>query len=183
MHDAVKFWAPSGYGLVAPLYDLDGKLASIQARRVRAGEPKTRFPKGGRAKGVVFANNAGLAVLRGETPTSKIVIFGEGLTDHLAFSFATSLPTICAPGVGSAPSCISSWVRHRNIVIALDCDPAGEKATIESARLAYEKGAGRVKRVRWPDQCVDACDALWSLGSVAMANYLDLITEAAHARA
>lgn len=172
-HIAVKGWPLNGFGLVCPLYDMRGNLTSVQARRVREGKPKVLFPRGACAKSVAFANEQGLAVLRGERPDLGIVILGEGLTDYLALSITTTIPVLCAPGAGSAPGCVGSWARNRQLLLALDCDPPGEKAVKLVSQRAYQMGVTDVARLRWPDKSSDACDALWKLGVPGMCEFFD----------
>ncbi len=170
--EAVGRWADTGHQIVGPLYDAKGEIANVQARRIRSGDPKTLFPKGSLARGLVFANAPGLRLLRRELPRDVPVLYGEGLTDSLAFAITTRLPVLCAPGTSNAASGIGSWVRRRVVCLALDCDAPGEIATVETARRAHELGAAAVKRIRWPDGCKDACDALWKLGVCGLTNFL-----------
>ena len=78
---AVERWSKTGFRILAPLYDLGGSLASVQARRIWNGEPKTLFPKGGRARGVLFASALGQQVLKGQGTDGRPVILGETVRD------------------------------------------------------------------------------------------------------
>jgi len=173
---AMRTWRARGYHLVAPLYDLDGQLAGIQARAVAdlaQDAPKTIFPRGLRAAGLVFANRAGLRLLRGERLDTPCVVLGEGLTDSLAFAIATALPVLCAPGTNMASRCIGPWVWGRVLVIALDDDRAGEQVVEAVADAAYHAGARFVHRLEWPTPTLDACDVLTTRGVVGLATLLD----------
>jgi hypothetical protein len=84
-------WWPrswSAWGLIVRAYESDGRLASIHGRACdRAVIPKTRWPRGFDAKGLFLADQAGLALLRGdidETVELDGVLIVEGLTDFLA---------------------------------------------------------------------------------------------------
>jgi len=163
---AIVHWPAGGYRIVLPLYDVTtGELVNLQARSVRQGaQPKTLFPRGTRARGLVFANSSGLRMLSGERAESAVVL-AEGLTDHLALSIHTALPVISAPGTTMAATAISSWVRDRKLIVALDGDRAGELAAGEAVRLAHLAGARSVARARWPGKAKDACEALEALGA------------------
>lgn len=79
---AVVAWPRRGYRLVAPLFDLSGHVVNVQARAIGDLAPKTLFPNGSAARGAVFANHAGQALLRGEPAKDRLIVFGEGLTNR-----------------------------------------------------------------------------------------------------
>ena len=84
-------WWPWRHDYLACLaFDHRGLVQSIHARiagDVEPGKPKSRFPKGCSASGLVLANKSAVSWLRGkmEIPT---VIIAEGLTSTLACSMA-----------------------------------------------------------------------------------------------
>lgn len=158
-------WVDRGYRLVAPLYDQHGSLINIQARNVFGNKPKTMFPKGSRAKGTVFANRAGLALLHGAKPLASRIVFGEGLTDFLALSSVPEIAVLSAPGVSVAESAIGSWARGHDVVLALDTDPAGENVRVPVARAALRNGATHVAWIEWPHPYKDACDVIAQCGA------------------
>ena len=164
--DAVRNWPKQSYHLVVPLYDVEtGELSSIQARSVDdTVRPKTRFPLGARASGVVFANTLGLEVLRGGRPGLPVIL-GEGLTDSLALSLFSYAPVLAVSGVSNASSAIAAWAAGRDIRIALDHDRAAETVLPLLARKIFHAGGRSVVRTRWPRGAKDACDALEILGA------------------
>jgi Toprim-like len=171
--DRLSGWPASGHRLIVPLYDGNGTIANVQARTVRTAKPKVLFPAGSQARGVLFANEAGRAVIDGTAPTARPVILGEGLTDFLAFTIVTVAPVLCAPGTSTAPSAIGPWVRGRVLLVALDHDDAGQRASREVASRAYSLGAKVVRRLHWPAGCVDACDALLKLGATRLMDSIE----------
>lgn len=66
-HPTVRWWPDAGYRILAPLFDLTGRVVNVQARRIVPGEPKTLFPKGTTSRGVAFANEQGRVLLHGES--------------------------------------------------------------------------------------------------------------------
>ena len=168
--DAVRNWPKQSYHLVVPLYDVEtGELASIQARTIDdTVRPKTRFPRGARASGVVFANAKGLQVLRRER-SGPTVVLGEGLTDYLALSLSSNLPVLGVPGVTNASKAIGPWTEGHDIRIAFDTDRAGEAVVPRLVQQIFRAGGRSVVRTRWPRGAKDACDALETLGAEGFA--------------
>jgi hypothetical protein len=129
-------WNRSNHRLVARLFDAQGQLASLTARRIVSaddGVKKALFPWGPRA-GLVLADEAGRWALRAPHDYVPAELWiGEGLTDHLALACDFALGDESAPGslaiVGP-----SSWskaaadrVQDRVvIVVAVDTDKAGD---------------------------------------------------------
>lgn len=167
--DDLRQLARRGYRVVVPLWNQEGELTCIQLRAVRDVQPKVRVPRGARISGCVFANGPGRALLRGEAPDAHPVLLGEGLTDFLALSLACGWPLLAVPGVGSAAGCIGPWVRNRRLVLAVDCDEAGDCVVPDIAKAAYAMGATAVTRLRWPSGRNDACDVLQGEGDCGLA--------------
>jgi hypothetical protein len=174
---AVRSWARRGYRVVVPLFDQRGELVSVQARHIAGRNPKTIFPCGPLPDGAVFANRAGVALLRGEWSGERAVIVGEGLTDSLALSLSTELPVLCVPGVGGAPRIFGLWCFDLDVALALDCDPASEQKIPEASRAAFAAGAARVLRVTWPTRCKDACDVVARVGTNGLAKLLAAVVQ------
>ena len=168
--EAIRNWPKQSYHLVVPLYDVEtGELASIQARTIDdTVRPKTRFPRGARASGVVFANAKGLQVLRRER-SGPTVVLGEGLTDYLALSLSSNLPVLGVPGVTNASKAIGPWTEGHDIRIAFDTDRAGEAVVPRLVQQIFRAGGRSVVRTRWPRGAKDACDALETLGAEGFA--------------
>lgn len=168
----VAAWPSRGYCIVVPLYDVKGEIACVQARNIRGNEPKTLVPKCSHISGTVFANEAGRALLRGEPCDHKTVILAEGLTDFLALSIATLIPVLAAPGTSTAVKAVGPWVYGRDLVIALDFDDAGKKATPAVAVAAFDLGARKTRAVVWPKCAIDACDVVAERGVEGLAVFI-----------
>lgn len=84
-------WWPWRYPFLACLaFDSHGLVQSIHARvagPVQPGKPKSRFPRGYAASGLVLANKTAVGWLRGKREVSTVVI-AEGLTSTLACAMA-----------------------------------------------------------------------------------------------
>ena len=172
LQPSVAIWPRSGHRLIAALVDANGEVANVQARRVTAGSPKTLFPKGSRSRGLVFANDAGVSLLKEEASDSSTVVLGEGMTDYLALSIVATLPVLCAPGASVMTAAVGDWIRGRDLMVIADSDEAGQGYVEPVARAAFRNGARRVRYVVWPDRVGDACDALRALGQDGLESFL-----------
>jgi hypothetical protein len=149
-------WNRAGYRLVARLFDAQGRLASLTARRIVAAHPefpKALFPPGARA-GLLLADEAGRWALRAPDDYLPAELWiGEGMTDHLALAcdFATddeSAPgSLAIVGPGSWSKAAADRVPDRVVVVvAVDADQAGDRYLAE----IIETFAGRRVRIdRW----------------------------------
>jgi hypothetical protein len=165
----VAAWHTRGYQIVVPLYDQRGEIACVQARNIRGSEPKTLAPKGSRMAGTVFANEAAIALLRGEPCQHDTVILCEGLTDFLAVSCAMTIPVFGAPGTSNAASAIGPWAKGRTLISCLDWDEAGHKATPAVWLAAEQHGVRRARSSPWPKRAKDACDVVAERGVEGLA--------------
>lgn len=171
---SIAWWPRNGYQVVAPLYDLGGEIRNLQTRSIRnAPRKKTLFPKGLTVKGMVFANAAGVSLLRGTWNGDPRVVLGEGLTDFLALAMTCAYPVLAAPGTGVAVSAVGAWARDRVVVIASDCDVAGEATVAPVADAAFLHGALAVFRLQWLPPSHDACEELANRGVTAFTSLLD----------
>jgi hypothetical protein len=88
--DNPDFW-PWNHSYMAMLaFDHHGLVQSIHGRIIGEplpGKPKSRFPKGYSASGLVLANKTGVSWLRGKMPVQDVLI-AEGLTSTLAATMA-----------------------------------------------------------------------------------------------
>jgi hypothetical protein len=173
---AVREWPRDGYRVVVPLYDGNGRVVNVQSRAVTQISPKTRFPKGSKARGTMFADHRGLQVLKGVWTGPKQVLIGEGLTDHLALTMSSPIPVICSPGTGMAAAGIGPWASNFRVFLALDGDAAGAAATTAAADRVRRLG-GHPLRVSWPDHKNDACEVLDDFGFDVLAEFLERITK------
>jgi len=170
LHPRLARWLRSGHRVVAPLFTLKGDIVSIQARSIVPDGLKTVNPKGSRVAGTVFADSYGRAVLAG-SPAPRIV-FGEGLTDMLALAITSPWPVLTAPGTSNAVCAVGSWAEGKEVLLALDCDGAGEQAIAGVAQRLYAHGVRSVRRVVWPGGAKDACDVIQQRGDVALQEFL-----------
>jgi DNA primase len=59
------------------------------------------------------------------------------------------------------------------VLLALDCDTAGETALKPVTAALYANGAALVQRVVWPGGAKDACDVVAARGVVGLAEFLE----------
>ncbi len=135
-------------------YEPNGEIGSIHARAVvdgGDGEPKTRWPKGAAAGGLLFANGRGLALLRGEASGAESVLVTEGLSDTVraAVHFAQTGRRIAVLGVTSGAAAAFravQWPAGVPCLVATDADAAGEKYAREiNEALPPSVKVGRVR--------------------------------------
>lgn len=77
------FWSPT-WRLVTPAFEINGRVASLHARAVsnKAVKPKSRWPKGCEANGLLLANRQGVKLLRGSADSElEALLICEGITD------------------------------------------------------------------------------------------------------
>ena len=95
------------HNLVVPMYDASGALRSLQARACSEHERKSLNARGADVGGLVFANEFGVAVLRGSMVGARVIV-AEGIPDYLTWSLAmiARTPPVAVLGVvaGSWPS-------------------------------------------------------------------------------
>lgn len=174
-------WYAEGHRVLVPLHGVDGRIVNVQARCIFKHARKTLFPAGSRVKGTHFANSSAIQRLNAEQRDGGPVLYGEGLTDFLALSIVAPHPVLAAPGTPFVAAGVGPWARGADVYLAVDNDRAGDQTLQRAAARCFDEGARRVVRVRWPEGCVDACDALSRLGSVGLAERLRrLITEGPH---
>lgn len=163
----IKHWIRSGHVIVAPLHDQRGAIVSIQGRTIFEGaRAKTLNPPRISVRGRVFANRKACALLKGAASDRQVFV-GEGLTDHVALSLCVpDRPVLSVAGVSNIDSAIGPWVRGREIVLALDCDEAGEKGVQRSLDSFWRAGATSVQRLTWPQNQKDVCDTLRAQGGL-----------------
>lgn len=157
---SVRSWPARGYRVAAAVCNLEGAIVSLHARRTRDGAPKTHFPEGRLPHGVLLANAHGVAVLAQREQLPGLVVFGEGLTDHLALSLAHDVPVLSPPGTGFFAASVGPWTAHKRVALAVDCDEATEALVPALSDRLRLFGATDVIRVRWPAGCKDACAVL-----------------------
>ena len=134
-----KRWADS-YRLVVPAYEMDGTFASVHARKVKAKTqgPKTRWPMGHKAGGLVMANGRAVKMMRGDALDFGGDVPGllvcEGFTDFLRAGLTAMNEGLDLPIIAGTSGCFRQLREMKipkglNIFIAMDPDDAGEKYT------------------------------------------------------
>lgn len=136
---AFPAWWPSRWAALwrwaVLAYEPDGTVGSIHARAVGAsGEaPKTRWPKGCDAGGLLFADSRGVALLRGQVADVDSVTVTEGLTDFVAASLwahRTGLNRRAVLGIASGGARAFErvrWPEGMTFYVATDPDKQGER--------------------------------------------------------
>lgn len=168
----VASWPRSGHRLVVPMFDMTGKLACLQSRSVRGTKPKTLAPKDGPMSGRVFADERGVALLRGEGEDGQVVIFGEGLTDSLALAIASPVAVLSVAGTGVSVAGVDAWANGQKVIVALDSDASGQERVAPVARALVQHGAIAVFTLTWPNGCKDACDVVAQRGTAGLHDFL-----------
>lgn len=143
LHCGGTSWRATAHALVVSMFDHDGNRAGLHARAIGNAENKTLNPIGQSPIGLVFADSAGVELLKG-SPVNDRVLIAEGLTDWLAWS--------CHWGVDGrierAPAILGvvsgSWredsqlakriPRGFTVTICTDDDEAGERYAAKIAR-------------------------------------------------
>jgi hypothetical protein len=144
-------WALGGYRVVLPMYDAAGKLASLHARNVRGARPKGALPAGYSARGLVFADNAGIHLLKAGELGPPAVWITEGVPDYLSCATAWSegreeRPAVLGIVAGAwTPRIARPFPIGARVVIAVHHDPTGQHYLDNIARSL----AGRCKLERW----------------------------------
>jgi hypothetical protein len=147
-------WART-WRLAILAYEPYGRARSLHARAVRDGiEAKTLWPKGCSMRGLLFADAAGQALMRGKPPPSLDgVIVVEGLTDFLATCLAMSeagRSTAVLGGTAGSFAALSevSWPEGCPAFVATDEDPTGERYAAEVRAALPSADVRRVRLAR-----------------------------------
>lgn len=129
--------------LIAPAFDAAGRMASLHARRIDdGGTPKTRWPLGYEAGGLLFADGLGVRLLRGDLPREvEGVVLCEGLTDTLRTAARAHLHGwpwavlgMTEGGARALRELGSRWPKGLPLYVATDEDSQGEKYAAEVRR-------------------------------------------------
>lgn len=160
-HHYPSWWPPSWaftWNLVARAYEPDGTLASVHGRAIVASaDPKTRWPRGYQARGLLFADNMGREFLRGQRlAVLDGVLIVEGLTDTLAAAVwargrqrrtGTTLAVLGITAGGAAGlASVKTWPRKIPLYVATDWDETGHKYA-RAVRMAVPREV-EVRRAR-----------------------------------
>lgn len=151
-------WGARPWTLVTRAFEPDGRLASIHARAVSPAKAKTRWPRGCSAHGLLFADRAGLALLRGKPPGDLAgVLICEGVTDFWAAALAAAQLAqvgprwaVLAGTSGSFDALVQvRWPAQVAVILAQDADEAGERY-VEQSRRGLAGCDVVVKRAKLP---------------------------------
>jgi len=134
-------WYSLGYRVVLPLYDADGRIASLKVRSILADRPRS-YPKelppsGKRLRGLVFADRLALDLWLPGEPCPKIAWVAEGGTDFLSLAARNAwrhvvegrdpeatLGTFSGGWDARLPAQLRADLR---VIVATDDDPAGHR--------------------------------------------------------
>lgn len=148
-----RTWAEAGYRCLFPLFDEDGTLRSLRARRVLGGDgPKALPPAGHRAGGLVMADALGRMLLAtGKAPDlwparePLRIVVSEGEPDYLTWGTAFADSDATAPAVigvvagAWTPDIAARVPDGARLIVRTHHDDAGEKY----ARAIFGTFAGR----------------------------------------
>jgi DNA primase len=133
-------WLALGFRLVLPTFDAAGAMRSVRAWRIVAGDgPKRLPPSGFRMGGLVLADGAGVAMLRGSHVPRRVLVV-EGEPDFLSVTTAASDADEDAPAVLGIPG-TGAWSDELAARI-----PSGARVTV--ATHADDAGDGYAEAVR-----------------------------------
>ncbi len=145
-----RTYAGRGFRLLVPMFDHEGRVRSLIFRRCYSARgPKSVPPRGFDRVGLVMANAAAHAMLRGGT-LDELLVIAEGEMDFLAWSTTTSAAVL---GIVSGSWTLELAARIPNgarVLIATDHDAAGAQYAAKIiTSLADRARAGRVRLERW----------------------------------
>lgn len=134
-------WTEAGFRCLLPMFDAEGNLRSLRARRVAGVEPpKSVAPASHILSGLVMADGLGRTILsRGRRPdlwpenTPLRIIIVEGEPDHLTWATRFAETDATAPaGIGIVAGCWTDGLAARmpngsRVIIRTDHDEVGER--------------------------------------------------------
>lgn len=149
---------PEGWPIVFPAYNAKGLVTSVHARAVGPAEPKTRWPRGCSASGLLFADTLGADFLRARSTAGAVegleaVVLAEGATDTLklaqvAHADGSSIAVLgYASGSKHALASID-WPHGLPCLVAFDDDAQGDRYALEALKAL--DGRAPVHRIRPP---------------------------------
>ena len=159
-----KAWneAPQGFRVILPMFDADGRLASLHARALRPqvdnGSDKTAAPAGAALAGLVLADSLGQLLLSGK-PRGNGLVVAEGDPDFLALGTWWGDADELAPAVLGVVS--GSWNESTaelaakvpdgcRVRLFTDPDAAGDGYAAKIYRSLRDRvKSGRVTVERW----------------------------------
>jgi hypothetical protein len=138
-------WLELGYLIILRTYDHDGQWRSVRAWRVLPGSgPKRLPPSGCTATGLVLANSAACALLRGETGPTRVLVV-EGEPDWLTWSCRVDIPVIGILSGAWNEKFGAKIPLGSTVIIRTHLDDHGEKYARDVARTV--KGRAHIRRL------------------------------------
>lgn len=130
-------------------YEPNGEVGSIHARAIGDAKPKTRWPKGCAAGGLMFANARGAAFLRGDASAVDSMQVVEGLSDFVSASLWVHRTGRCRAVLGVTSGAAKAlehvrWPEHVTCYVGTDNDKDGDRYAAEvraalSARVTVKR--------------------------------------------
>ncbi len=147
--------------LIIPWRDPDGRISTLQGRRLDGGSPKYVFPAR-RRPAWPYGSDAWRA------DDARPIVLTEGATDTLAVrildrAHGLARRVLGLPGVTAWDPQWSTLVAGRVVSVAFDADAAGERAWTRLYPVLVEAGATQIKRMR-PEGAKDFADMLGMIG-------------------
>lgn len=133
-------WCGEGYGLLGVAYGAAGRVGGLRARWVGDADPprgvKEISPRGHTVRGMVYADEGGRQILRGDLATPGALVIVEGLPDLIAMAEAaaavgtstTGCPRVGVWGMWSGsvqPEICETVPRGTVVYVATDDDVGG----------------------------------------------------------
>lgn len=138
--ERLETWLESGHVLLVRTFDASGEPRSVRAWRVIPGDSPKRLPPAGHtAAGLVLANSSAVAMLRGTSGPSDVVI-AEGESDWLLWSTRVECAVF---GVGSGwwtPEHSAKIPFGSRVIIRTDRDKAGDRYADAIAKELHGRG-------------------------------------------
>lgn len=155
-------WWPAGWReawpIVFPAYNAKGLVTSVHARAVGPAEPKTRWPRGCSASGLLFADTLGADFLRARSTAEAVdgleaVVLAEGATDTLklaqvAHTDGSSIAVLGYTSGSKRALAGIDWPKGLPCLVAFDDDTQGDRYALEVLKVL--DGRATVHRIRPP---------------------------------
>lgn len=140
-------WTQTGHRLLLPVYDVDGRFASVRAWRVTNGDTPKRLPPGGhKAAELVLANAAVLAWLRHSDalpfapPPMRLVVV-EGEPDFLVRATLNADEPVIGLMSGSWHAGFAQKIPYGSeLIVRTHLDDAGNKYANEVFKSVQKSG-------------------------------------------
>lgn len=130
-----RAWSETGHRLIVPMRDSRGQIVSLHARALGSAEPKSLWPKGCRAEGVLADPLARMLLATGQAPdwwADRAIIIAEGVPDFLTWATRygddESAPAVLGVAAGSWTSEIARRIPDGcRVLVRTHHDGAGHR--------------------------------------------------------